>query len=311
MNRPIVLLIVILGLAACGQSQAPEIGDSSSEPALSSRATADSAATAIEAPSTNTPPAPTPVPSRVSALHELPSNHVDDVFNIQVSLPGGYDPAADPGYHVIYVTDGDLYFDGAGDFVPKGGVVKVASQLTRQGSMPPAIVVGIGYTDDDMRDRDFHMAPDDFYRFIAEELIPFIDEQYNTDPFAEGRTLIGHSWGSYFVLYTLFHHAARDYPFHNLLAISGYLTAYDRLLYGAEQDLHDRLGDGGSLDATLFLTIGNQEYTEAIESNIEMHEALSGRGYQDFRSTFVLYSGQEHYGIVIPAVRTGLSWLFS
>ena len=32
-------------------------------------------------------------------------------------------------------------------------------------------------------------------------------------------------------------------------------------------------------------------------------------GYQDFRTKFILYSGQEHYGIVIPAVGTGLSWL--
>lgn len=112
------------------------------------------------------------------------------------------------------------------------------------------------------------------------------------------------------MLYALLNHMGKACPFHSHLAISGYLTAYDRLLHEAEQALYDRLGDGGALDADLFLTIGNLEYAEAVDSNIEMHEALVDRGYDDFRSEFVLYSGQEHYGIVIPAVRTGLSWIF-
>jgi predicted alpha/beta superfamily hydrolase len=42
-----------------------------------------------------------------------------------------------------------------------------------------------------------------FMQFLRRELIPFIETDYRADPSA--RTLLGHSMGANFALYTLFH----------------------------------------------------------------------------------------------------------
>ena len=124
----------------------------------------------------------------------------DRVLNI--ALPQGYHPDSAARYPVIVVLDG-----GADeDFIHVTGAVQFAS-FPWVGWVKPSIVVGIVNVD---RKRDLTfpttVAKDKadfpttggsaaFMRFIAKEVLPFVDANYRT---TRERTLIGQSLGGLF-----------------------------------------------------------------------------------------------------------------
>ena len=109
-----------------------------------------------------------------------------------ISLPQNY-TESNADYPVLYLTD------GLQNIWHTIGTVEV---LTRTGSIPPIIIVGIESTN---RDRDFSPTVyknwprsgggPKFSDFIEKELIPYIDTNYRTHPF---RILEGHSLGGLF-----------------------------------------------------------------------------------------------------------------
>lgn len=111
---------------------------------------------------------------------------------IIISLPQNY-TESNADYPVLYLTD------GLQNIWHTIGTVEV---LTRTGSIPPMIIVGIESIN---RDRDFSPTVDEnwprsgggpkFSDFIEKELIPYIDTNYRTHPF---RILEGHSLGGLF-----------------------------------------------------------------------------------------------------------------
>jgi enterochelin esterase-like enzyme len=276
------------------------------------------APTASPMPPTATPVPPTPTVKAKPTAMPTPFNTSRQVqsaegdrYKIYIGLPGGYDPDAQPGYHVVYLLDGDWFFNGGADpWMPPGGVIKIAADLNRQGHMPPVIVVGIGYAGDTTREKTFYLDPDSFYAFIKSELVPMIDGEYNTAPSPEGRILVGHSFGGYFVMYALLNYGIPDHLFHSYIAISGDYTSHERKLFAAEQNLYDRIGGDGVFDVALYMAIGASEHSWVVSSNREMEQQLESRNYQKFRLDFTEYSTHNHYTIVGPAIRNGLRWLF-
>jgi predicted alpha/beta superfamily hydrolase len=159
-------------------------------------------------------------------IHLIESKHVDQTYKIEVLQPArpvGRPPEPVP---VVYATDGNWTFE----------IFKALSYLMQlgQADVPNFILVGISYASDFphagmyLRIRDYTAPPypywdpggikpifdesvrpagkdfhggDDFRTFIAEEVIPLVDENYPTIP--EDRTYFGHSGGGYFGLYTL------------------------------------------------------------------------------------------------------------
>lgn len=112
--------------------------------------------------------------------------------SIIVSLPMNYDPSK-AKYPVLYLTDGlqNIWH-----------VVGTLEVLTRTGSTPPMIVIGI---ESKNRLRDFTITAsanhpgsgggNKFLAFIEKELIPYIESKYSTNSF---RVLEGHSLGGLF-----------------------------------------------------------------------------------------------------------------
>jgi predicted alpha/beta superfamily hydrolase len=133
-------------------------------------------------------------------------------YQIDVALPSGY-AASDKRYPVFYVLDGNLSF---------AGFLDAFRQLRLDGGIPPIIVVGVGYKEDDPavftpayaanRNRDYTPTSVDaamagsgrapaFLNFLKDELIPLIDKRYRTNPADRG--LGGHSLGGLFSTYAL------------------------------------------------------------------------------------------------------------
>jgi hypothetical protein len=127
----------------------------------------------------------------------LSSRILEEDRPIIISLPEGYHDS-DAYYPVLYLTDGlqNIWH-----------VIGAVELLTRTGSIPPLIVVGIESVD---RMRDFTMTAgqnfpgsgggEQFFNFIKSELIPHIDSSYRTKPF---KVLEGHSLGGLFTAATL------------------------------------------------------------------------------------------------------------
>ncbi|MBK7870576.1 MAG: alpha/beta hydrolase [Saprospiraceae bacterium] len=94
----------------------------------------------------------------------------------------------DKRYPVLYFLDGDAHFFST------VGIIQQLSQANGNGVLPEMIVVAIKNTN---RLRDFvpsvdHAKSNPFVEFLADELIPYVDKNYNTAPY---KILVGHSLG--------------------------------------------------------------------------------------------------------------------
>lgn len=174
--------------------------------------------------------------------------------NVQVSMPEGYD-AGTARYPVLYVLN------GAFTFGYEHGVVQVLSRLQ---AIPGMIVVGVpgfddgGYVPTPFEQRgETPTAVDRSIRFLKEELIPFVDKNYRTNPF---RILYGHSVGGLFTISTMFN--APDL-FSGYIAGSPWFQVND----GYWLKNVDKLAKERALDGKLlFMTVGKGEADLTIET---------------------------------------------
>lgn len=165
------------------------------------------------------------------------SKAVGDTFIVSIQLPKEYGVNVDKRYPITLVVDGDFYFPT---------LAPLLRQYEMTGLLPPMILVGIGYGDfqkmDSLRIRDFlypeplesdeMIAPGgglNFYRFIADELLPHLETAYRADTVQ--RTLMGHSFGGYFSLFALLQQISEErVVFSNLIAASPTLWYHDFFL---------------------------------------------------------------------------------
>ncbi|MBK3495866.1 alpha/beta hydrolase [Viridibacillus sp. YIM B01967] len=157
---------------------------------------------------------------------------MDYSYDIKVSLPKSSPPI--DGYPVIYILDGNSYFQFAQD------VVRLQSKNEPKTLVNEAIVVGIGHQEKDKeaskrRFYDFtapaeeyvypdrlkgfdignHGGAQSFLDFIELELKPEIEGRYTINK--EKQALFGHSLSGLFTLWTLF---TKQNAFQTYLALS-------------------------------------------------------------------------------------------
>jgi enterochelin esterase-like enzyme len=143
---------------------------------------------------------------------------------VDVWIPEAFEP--DTAYSVIYMHDGQMLFDESSTW--NGQEWRVDETLTRlmeAGKIPPTIVVGIWNADDQrtaeyfpedalslidgvISDDLLSNIPDEFRAaryvdFLAESVIPFVEENYPVKKNRDGRFVIGSSYGGLISLYTL------------------------------------------------------------------------------------------------------------
>ena len=118
---------------------------------------------------------------------------------LKIKLPKNYDPSSDVKHPVIIVFDGDYLFEP---------VVGEVSYQTYFDEMPESIVVGVVQGYERFYDSYFDEVTGlpiesgaRFYRFVGEELLPYIDSKYNTSKFkvAVGQDVMGNFINSFLV----------------------------------------------------------------------------------------------------------------
>lgn len=221
-------------------------------------------------------------------------------------------------YPVIYVLDASK------NFYSVTGMLK--RLMPRE--IPKSIIVGITNTD---RTRDFtptnvpfqrgHESKtsggaSNFLKFVEQELKPFINNKYPTE---SNNTIIGHSTGGLFVLYTFLNH---ENVFDNYLAIDPSLWWDKEYLV---KEVEEKINTKNLKEKSLYIAVANSlgkamdtvkvredktVPTEQIRANLKFHDILVKHS-KKLNFKWEYFNDEDHGSIVIPAQYNGLRSVFS
>jgi uncharacterized protein len=233
------------------------------------------------------------------------STFVKDSFDIYVTLPTNYDSANQP-FPVVFYMDANL----------KSGkkIRGTINDFTNNHQPVNAVFVGIGHTGSyrTLRRRDFISPPsidssvvstdknyghsDKFYAFLKNELIPFVEKNYKVN---QNRSLIGHSLGGLFTVYSLF---KKERLFTHYVALSPSLWIDRRRIYEFEKQYRK---DSRNLQANLYLCSGTKETLNYIlNGNRDMKSYLEKQSYTGLNLYYYEFEGETHNSEVPIALKT-------
>ena len=222
---------------------------------------------------------------------------------VDVWLPEAYDSAPADRFPVIYMHDGQFMFDrGHSPYVGTDWLWDVDRTMTRligNGEIRPAIVVSVWMNEkekasrgaeympqkmltDEVRQRVLEQHPDfatqefssdNYLKFLADELKPFIDENYRTRPGREDTYLMGSSMGGVVSAY-----AVAEYP--KVFGAAACLSTDWNVAEGAFVDwLKDHWPAAGS--HRVYFDHGTETYDAHYGPyQLKMDEVLRDKGYR-------------------------------
>jgi predicted alpha/beta superfamily hydrolase len=245
-----------------------------------------------------------PAQAQESDTQALTFGHATTVYSrvlgeertILVDVPAGYD-LTQTRFPVLYVLDGIANFHHAAATV---------DFLSRNGRIPQMIVVAIAnnartrdLTPTHIDDRPTSGGGDAFLQFVEEELIPFVDDRYRTQPY---RVLFGHSLGGMFAVYTLF---KRPDAFGGYIAASPHLQYDDDRVVAVAEEI---LAGNPAFNKSLYITLGDEpDYVETLE---RFTSVLEGSGDTGLRWEYARMENEEHMTTPLKSVYQGLEMLF-
>ena len=221
-----------------------------------------------------------------------------------IYLPDDYSPQENP-VAVMYLLDGD------GHFHHTSGIV---SFLRSQNSIPNMMIVAIPNTTDRTRDltppieKDTDSKQqmpnagkaDNMLKFMKEELIPHIDQQYNTNTY---RTLVGHSFGGIFAVYTF-------------LSDPGLFDSYIAIspsMWWDQQNLVDKatafFDADPKLDNFFYMTMGNED-GEMLGGAMKLAALFEENASDSFQWDFDVMKKETHGSVPHRSTYDGLEAIF-
>ncbi|MFT6815790.1 MAG: putative alpha/beta superfamily hydrolase [Sphingobacteriales bacterium] len=260
---------------------------------------------------------------KVGALDSIYSESLKEYRKIYVQLPADYKPDENIKYPVVFVLDGEVFLPTVNDVLNyySGGIT------------PEMVIVGISNDKNRMRDlttskvTEMYGSPFkqengealNFSKFIETELIPFVENKY---PVTNFRTLIGHSYGGLFTLYSLVHHPEL---FSNYLAIDPSLDWNNQRLI---KELRDKVSSANYKGKSLFMSLAGHVYMQKTgmtlneikkdttdltlfsRSNIAFSEVLNQNKQNELAFEWKYYPRDLHGTISFPSIMDGLISVF-
>lgn len=207
--------------------------------------------------------------------HVVPSKYLNYDHDIDVYLPPNY--SEDKKYPVLYLNDGY-------DFVEFAATPYVLDRLINENKIEPIIAVFV--TPPNRFEPKFpnrmteYGMNDDYVKFLADELVPFIDEHYSTKQDSESRMIEGASYGGLISLYVGF---SRPDVFGKVYSQSGYHSFQkDRMINLIKESekknikIYIDVGTYEEIIGANLLPDGERDFTQG---NRDMNEALKEKGY--------------------------------
>jgi predicted alpha/beta superfamily hydrolase len=214
---------------------------------------------------------------------------------IKIKLPDDYNAESKLKYPVMIVFDGDYLF---------GPVVGQTHFQNYFDEMPSCIVVGISQGNeryyDSMAD-DFTGLPFEsgarFYEFVGQELIPYIDELYNTSKF---RVAVGHNAMGNFINSFLL----KDLPlFH------AYINLSPDLKGSMDENIVNRL-KWMKDDVFYYMATSSEDKPKLRDKILKLNQELLTIDNPKLTYYFDDFEGESHYTLVTGAVSKAFDKIF-
>ena len=257
-------------------------------------------------------------------IDSLYSETLKENRSIYIQLPESYQANSNNKYPVAYILDGEI-------FLP---TVNNVFQYYSGGFMPEMVLVGISNAENRTRNltiskvstrhgmvlSESNGEADNFLKFISNELIPYIEKKY---PVTNYRTLIGHSYGGLFTIYSLIH---KPELFSNYLSIDPSLDwDNQKIIQQAEEALASNSFEGKALYVSLSgqlhmqnseITIDNvmqdtSDFTLFARSNILFSNKIREAKHSELFYKWQFYPNDLHGTIPLPSIKDGLLELFA
>ena len=260
---------------------------------------------------------------KVGVLDSLYSQILNESRKVYIQLPASYNPDKKQKYPVVFILDGEIFLPAvsnvqdyySGGFMPEMVIVGISNNKNRIRDLTTSTIT----TKYEMPINEKNGEADNFSKFIEKELIPYIENKY---PVTNFRTLIGHSYGGLFSIYTLINH---PYLFANYLAIDPSLD-WDgqKLLTEAQEKLSSKNYKGKFLFMSLSgqlhmqdskITIDNvmqdtTDFTLFARSNIAFSNLIKQYTKNGLSFDWKFYSRDLHGTIPLPSIMDGLIIVF-
>jgi pimeloyl-ACP methyl ester carboxylesterase len=143
-----------------------------------------------------------------------------------------------------------------------------------------------------------------FLRFLADELIPFVEAEYPADP--TDRAICGASFGGLFTFYALF---AAPELFGRHISVSPAVDFAGSSIMRIEEDY---AASHKSLPVRVYMAMGGLENRNyAIDPAKRLYDQITSRGYEGLQISWNVIEGERHSGVKSEAFNRGLREVFS
>ncbi len=205
------------------------------------------------------------------------SESLGEEMQLLIYIPANYTPLHK--YNILIASDGKDYFQ-------LGGIPRLTDELIDEYEIENLIIVGVPYKNIEDRKRKYIPSGDQheaYLRFLAHELVPYLEGEYSTTALGTNRGLIGDSMAA-----TVSLMAALKYPniFGKAILHSPYVDEQVMEAVKTAQQI-DQLFIyhiiGTDEDAVM---LKDKTVKDFLTPNREMHQLMIERGYDTFYEEF-------------------------
>lgn len=244
-------------------------------------------------------------PIVIGTKHVLHSEILDEDRAYWVSLPESYEKTS--SYPVLIVLDGHAHFRSI-----TGMVNYMSAGYNGNRRIPEMIVVAIqnvnrnrDYTPDKIitrRPNDFG-GGDQFLRFLEEELIPKLDQEYSTVPY---RILYGHSLGGLLATHA---YLKEKTLFNSFIAVDPSFGSWD----AATMDEKLEAVTDQSFNRYIYFATANWGKRNFKNRNrhVRLYEALNSKCKVEFPAKLEYFEEENHGSVPVIAFHNGISSIFA
>ncbi len=210
------------------------------------------------------------------------SRFLDRPRDLVVYLPPGYDDEPGRRYPVLYMHDGQNLFDGDTAYV-RGQywrLGEMADMLIAEGRVEPLVIVGVyntghGRVHEYTPTRDARLGgglAKAYGRLLVEELKPFIDARYRTEPGRERTGLGGSSLGGLVSMYLGLRH----------MDVFGRLAVMSPSVWWGKRAILRVVAKASARPATrIWLDMGTAESRHGLADARRLRDALVKAGWRE------------------------------
>jgi len=227
---------------------------------------------------------------------EFESTSLGETLTLLVYVPASFSPLYK--YSLLIAQDGKDYFQ-------MGRLARFADELFDKNEIENVIIVGAHYKSVEDRRNKYHPKGKEnqaYIRFLAHELVPWLDKEYPTTAMGKSRTLMGDSLAA-----TVSLMAAVKYPniFGQVILHSPYVDENVLEAVGGHRDpsLLDVYHVVGK-DETVVEISNNRDF---LTPNRQLHELFREKGFQTFYEEF---EGGHSWKYWQPDVKRALKMMF-